>query len=306
MRTLMYVMYRVFNAIVFNLKRFERYGVVYTYKVCCKQNCTFYFDFTDPTTHLGDRLFFIPLIQHLLANSQRVVISQNDLATLRLTKRMVGVDLDFYNRNSGNVIKIIPFASYCRLKDKKGPLAVVDLNKCNNKPHIQLIRDFNSILNINDGGTVWSPNFEVIKAKCLSGDKPIIIFNNYIASGIFRKFFVDEDKLIAKCRHAKIFYDAIIYHVGSAQDSLLDKRTYDFVDVDLRGAVSPEAMIDIISSPQVICVVTYDNFIMHLAGIYGKKAFVLFRGRATKKARIKHYAYINNCFFDNDELISYI
>ena len=80
-------------------------------------------------------------------------------------------------------------------------------------------------------------------------------------------------------------------------DLLGDKRSYDFIDIDLRRYL--KFRVGVFSE----CrnggwAVTYDNFIMHLIGIFNKRAFVLFRvGGFLKRNSELHYNFINPVFF---------
>ena len=108
-----------------------------------------------------------------------------------------------------------------------------------------------------------------------------VVFNNYIASGLFRKFFVEEELLYSKCVQLRKEGHKII-HLGSESDKRSDLREYPFVDYDLRGKLSLKQLLNLVVHPSVASTVTYDNFFMHLFGMLGKDAHVLFRGRFTK------------------------
>jgi len=74
----------------------------------------------------------------------------------------------------------------------------------------------------------------------------------------------------------------------------------------LRGTLSIVELVDLISSKRIVGAVTYDNFIMHLVGIFDKKAFVLFRGRFLRKNVDLHLNFVNSVFFRSNNKISYL
>jgi len=132
-----------------------------------------------------------------------------------------------------------------------------------------------------------------------------VVFNNYVNSGFFRLFFIKNIVLEERCEYLKKQGFKVI-HVGSPADKSSDSRRYDFVDIDLRGQLPMNDLLDLLSSHNVHEIVTYDNFIMHMAHIFNKSTSVLFRGRFLSKNRLLHINYINNTFLCRKNRINYL
>ena len=131
------------------------------------------------------------------------------------------------------------------------------------------------------------------KRKLIShSSSKVVLFNNYLDSGIFRKKFVDHTKLADRADElARAGFE--IWHVGSSSDKLNDKSVYNFVSKDLRGTTSISDIVKLFSSGLIVRVVSFDNFYLHLAELYELPSDILFRGRFTSKARRVHFASVN-------------
>lgn len=259
------------------------------------------FDFDDPTTHLGDRLFFFPLIAQLNKMGFSLSISSADKITGPIFSELYGAN-PFVSVDDQVVdLAVIAKPSFMNKRTLYKSLLVVDFIDSEITAPItaSLVKNFSELFNLH----ISAPDVPLSKAASsslqpivLASDQSYYLFSNYINSGIFRKWFLDENKLQLKCLEKKNQGHKII-HVGSDQDKLNDKKSYSFVDLDLRGKLSLVQLISLLASPQVMGSITYDNFLMHLTGLFKKKAFVLFRGRFTKSVRTHHYKHVNNTCF---------
>lgn len=269
-----------------------------------------FFDFSDRTTHLGDRLFFIPLVNELIASGFSVTISSKDDVTSALTESISDLSLRRCETPSEHDVVIYPAPSCLNFRKNYPEAILVDFTDTSvaSKISDQLISSVSELFRLDLRKNFFRP-FEKpkIATEFIPRDNSIeyYLFSNYIDSGRFRKFFIDENKLLAKADEiAKQGYKII--HVGSKQDKANDKKCYPFVDVDLRGQTSITDLIQMIQSENIIGAITYDNFLMHLVGMYGKTAYVLFRGRFTRKNREHHMLYVNNTFFDQKDKLIYL
>ena len=259
------------------------------------------FDFDDPTTHLGDRLFFFPLIFQLHKMGFSLRICHADKVTSQLFYQLYGVNPFCSYDDQAVDLVVIAKPSFVNKLEIHTSLLVVDFTDTNITAPITeaLPQNFGDLFNINLPPQVFSFSGNRggnLSLKLLESDQEYYLFNNYINSGMFRKWFLDESSLYKKCLEIKSQNFKII-HVGSGDDRLRDNKSYSFVDLDLRGKLNLAQLITLISSSRVKGSVTYDNFLMHLTGLFNKKAFVLFRGRFAKSARIHHYEHVNNTYF---------
>lgn len=305
-KLLRYITYRVLNNLYFSLKKFSYLAPqIYSSKNNFKKIKSIEFNFADKNTHLGDRLFLFPLINFLLKIGVNVYFNVKDTISKEIYYEMYGTKIPCSYNIKGIDSVIISKPSYLSLKLEKSNLIIVDFNDKTStlRVPLQLIRSFQLIMGLDI-------NVPIIGGPCENGtygnqhDK-YIIFNNYIDSGAFRKFFCNESLLSEKCRSLKLDGHKII-HVGSQADINKDRNKYDFVDLDLRGKISPSELVQIIKCKNVYGAVTYDNFIMHLMGFFSKKSYVLFRGRFKRSSKNYHFKYVNNSFYYDDALLEYL
>ncbi|WVH09094.1 MAG: hypothetical protein EoVTN8_416 [Fluviibacter phosphoraccumulans EoVTN8] len=271
---------------------------------------SFYFDFTDSTTHLGDRLFFLPLLKALDQKKISIYLNSKDSTSIQL------LNISHVNFNlidnvlDSQICVVFPKPSFTSLSKNYRSAIIVDFTDFNSVTKIseQLILSFSKYFQLSLKNRIYSmSNRSLFDSDYFinEGSLGCYLFSNYIDSGRFRKFFVDENKLSARAIDLKKQGYRII-HVGSKQDRISDDNHYPFVDVDLRGETSVAALIQIVNSENVVGAITYDNFLMHLVGIHRKVAHVLFRGRFTRKNREHHMLYVNNTFFEDEEKLIYL
>lgn len=307
---LAYIKNKIVNNIAFAAKTVKVASLLRAADIVCIDSGSFCFDFSDATTHLGDRLFFIPLMKALAEKGYDLRISQHDTVTEVLLRKIIGVSpVGMTDLNASDCI-IFPAPSFSNLnrKYKKGVLVDFTDTACSQKVTMQLIDSVNQFFDLNlkhTGLKKICVNDNSRSSFGLSIDQEYWLFSNYIDSGRFRKLFLNENKLVKKAEYIKSKGFNII-HVGSKADADKDGRKYEFVDIDLRGKTSISEMIDLVQLPSVVGAITYDNFLMHLMGIYGKVAYVLFRGRFSRKNREHHMLHVNNTFFDQRDKLIYL
>lgn len=292
----MYLIYKIINNLFCLFWNKNKSIPLLKFRYFSFDETIFNFDFTHHTTHLGDRLFFFPLIKSLHDKNIPYHITDNGL-TEKLFYSIYGVCL--VSSTGKNYINIIPKPSLLYFLTKYDNLILCDFTdlKINNKVSLELISSFSSLFNINlDFNYSYDFNAKIsLRNELLTDGDSYIIFNNYINSGFFRIFFLKMNLLIDKCILLKNSGFKII-HVGSLNDMRNDSNIYSFVDVDLRGLLSPDELISLLNHPNVVGIVTLDNFIMHIGHIFNKNTWVLFRGRFFKSNYLHHLNYINNNF----------
>lgn len=268
------------------------------------------FDFSHRTTHLGDRLFFLPLMAALQAEGCELLLASNDKLTQSLFNGLLQSPLPMaVAEEDFNGLVVIQLPSLLDRYKKYPFLLAADFTdpRCDKGIAQQLVESIAQELDMQ----LRQDLPLLLKAPVFSSVLPqeegvsYFVFSNYIDSGGFRKFFVNEEVLPRKVRELRALGHRIV-HVGSERDKAGDVRHYDFVDIDLRGQMRIEDMPGLLNDPRVQGIVSYDNVFMHLAGLFGKQAFVLFRGRLSKTAYRHHMAHVNNTFFKNVRLLQYL
>jgi hypothetical protein len=298
----MYLIYKIINNLFCLFWNKNKLIPLLKFRYFSFDQAIFNFDFTHQTTHLGDRLFFFPLIKSLHDKNIPYRITDNGL-TEKLFYAIYGVCL--LSSTGKNYINVVPKPSLLCFFKKYDNLILCDFTdlKVNNKVSLELISSFSLLFNINlDSNYSFDFNAKIpLRNEFLTDGDSYIIFNNYINSGFFRIFFLDMNLIIDKCILFKNSGFKII-HVGSLHDKRNDSNIYTFVDMDLRGLLSPDELISLLSNPNVFGIVTLDNFIMHIGHIFNKNTWVLFRGRFFKSHYLHHLNYINNNFSSVDKV----
>jgi len=302
-----YLFYRILNyflIIIFTRKNYPLLRVLYSNK---KDNNTLslHFDFTDSSTHFGDRLFFFPLIINLKKSGFSISISNDDVYSKLLLEKLYDFSIPISEANKSDFV-IYPSPSFFNFIHLYSNAILVDFTDTSSfaKVSNQLLRSFGDFFSCEfNYDCKVIPNFSYY--PYLDKNQKYFLFSNYINSGLFRKFFIDEKKLINQLLLLKKDGFKIV-HVGSREDALGIQTNYPYVDLDFRGMTSIIDMVDLVCSPNVYGAVSYDNFLMHLIGLFDKKAYILFRGRFFKKNITHHMNYINNTFFKPKNNIHYL
>ena len=265
-------------------------------------------DLSDSTTHLGDRLFFLPLLLALAESRRGVCLSHQDRWTNPLIVNLLGGAPLPVGKADANDLVVFPKPSYVNFRGVYQDAVLVDFTDRSAAQKIsqQLVDSMSRTCKLNLCTTsALLALLDLDPDQLLASDGKYILFSNYINSGRFRKYFVDESRLLNECRRLKQNGVKIV-HVGSAEDLAADDAEYPFVDIDLRGKIDVARLVKLARCPQVLGAVTYDNFLMHLMGLYHKQATVLFRGRFSRANYNHHMRYINNTFFADPALLVYL
>ena len=231
-----------------------------------------------------------------------IYLSEGDTITNSLFKGIYGYDLDKKKVCALNTILVIPEPSFLAkfLLLNKENVLVVRFNKKSEKTVVEQL--FN-LFNFHDIDPItYFPNTSKLKKN--SKGRKILLFSNYIDSGFFRKWFVDKELFVKKCKNFKK-EGFSIWHVGTQQDKKNDKQTYNFVDKDLRGNLSLSELVDIVKYNDVK-LVCFDNFVMHLGHFFDRETHILFRGRITKLAFDFHINCVNLCLAKNKSTCHYL
>lgn len=268
----LYIIYKILNNLLFRF-RFNR-----NYK--CGEVLI---DINHHTTHLGDRIFLLDLINSLSKSSRKPNLRKSDHLSISLFNAL---DLPVGNleRSDCQFISLKPMYLNLFFKQLINYYSFIDNSDYTGPLSKEIAKDYCDKLGV-------QYQEYTVEETPANGEK-YVLFNNNIDSGWFRKFFCNETQLYEKCIQFKNEGFTIV-HIGSANDKSSDLREYAFVDDDWRGKTSIMDVIKMFKEGRVHAVVTYDNFFLHLANLFAVPVFVLFRGRFTRKAKEFHYQTVN-------------
>jgi ADP-heptose:LPS heptosyltransferase len=252
--------------------------------------------------HLGDHLFFLPVIKLLHDNNLQVYIKP--------TKIMVDF---FYNLGFNIVIEEVNFKQYdiiisrieliSQLKIYRSLL--IDVAKNLNQPICSnLLDSFRKYFIVNDykdfNYQIKFANENFLDKYNLSKNKKIILFNLYCDSARYLITKNKLDLLVSKIKQYSNDSNYQLLFVGSKQDKLKDKNNYDFNFIDLRGKTSVIDIFEIVAYPNTIFYIGFDAFVMHVFNLNKKKSFVVFRGRINRIKSDMLKKYHVNLFKDDN------
>ncbi|MBI5221061.1 MAG: hypothetical protein HY978_04495 [Candidatus Liptonbacteria bacterium] len=266
---------------------------------------TILFAFWDPQLiHLGDQLFYEPIIRHLRSRYRllvappaafreyfealgvevvtreeskkmkirgAVVVSKDDLAYQ--VRRTLGPGNVFIGNNypmlrGDEKITVLLARTILRVLQEYGApvVAAAELSGVDFNPSLPA-----SLAQKYQGE--WSAR---LAAGLPAGSgRGIFAYNAYVASN--QLGILGRRKLLEGMARRLRAQGFRIVHIGSSRDRELDPQHYDFVDLDLRGALSPAALFGLFALPDVRGVISFDVFVAHVASLCGKELHVVFK-----------------------------
>ena len=265
--------------------------------------------------HLGDHLFFEPLMNQLVKDGYKVQIIPAKI-------------MEFYFRNLGYSIVseieddtdlIITRTEFVReIKKLKNIVLYEYLNtKLKEKLCIDIVK---KIYRIIDNNKIINPlnikiqylkldeklQKEIQNKNNILKENKYIIFNNYLDSVKFLNIFSNYNKKFeVKLKELKEqgYY---VIHVGSKKDKEKDKKKYNFVDIDLRGKTSIEELFYLVNLDNIKINIGFDAFIMHLFFIQEKESYIFIRNKITIKRTECIKKYFNPSFYTTKNKINYL
>ena len=249
--------------------------------------------------HYGDHLFFEPLARFLESKDFSIKI-------------MPVKQMEFYFMNNGYQIGnhddvkkadlIITRTEFYEDIRRMAPENVLLINTSSPKIHQFLCQDIVDkvakylLIDSDDYFAKPSGLRNCPENIRLDSNHDYLIFNNYIDSGFFRVTKWHYKKINGFAQDFAKKNDFKVIHTGTQKEKDNDKKTYEFVDIDLRGKTDLADLFYLASHDDVKYNISFDGLLMHIFSIYGKKSYVLFRGRFTESARGFHMKYVNPPF----------
>lgn len=269
-----------------------------------------YFDFSDDNyVHLGDVLFFLPLILYYGSiNKVQLICDGTKAAVLKYLLDKSSIEYIFVDKIPSSACVItFPYLFHKYNTPSSAQDCVYGVGLAENIPDLPyplyLARNFMTAIGREDKYTEVCCNYErfVSILRCAPlvvpsfQDLPVgfdvVLLSPYISSGKFRDFLkLKFNKLICIAR-SKISSGIAICIVGTPNDPPIP----DVEMHDLRG-VDIVSLLDWARLPNVLHGFGFDNFWMHYFDLIDKPYNVMFRGRYTHKARMIHYNSINIAF----------
>ena len=265
----------------------------------------FYLDH-DRLMHLGDQLFFKPLVMKLVNEGYTVSVKSSRsmiiffeynqkfpedysntliISSSRLLlhlQNIFGIKISYFlfDTNSINIDSPVAnyicekFSNYFSLSKKLSVVSNTDF----------LIETFDNNENL------------------LPANYTYILFNNYYDSGLFRVFPSDKKRLI---NHLKLEHKKYkVVHLGSNKDFSKDNKKYNnIVDIDLRGKTTIKQLYALFLNNKIHCVYTFDTFTLHLANIFNCPVKLVLKRFLTEKERKQKQIAFSSLFQNKNKNI---
>lgn len=243
------------------------------------------FYFNDPEfMHLGDHLFFLPLIKTFIDSGYQIEAAPTKIMQPLLEKLgvpIVGGKVDF---NHYDLI-----VSRAELFDKliHHRSLLIDVARNLSMPICdQLITQFSKYFVLKP---YMAYDFSVLKSDeilhkmHLSAKNKYILFNFYCDSSSFLITQQKVNALVAKVKSYAIMPGYKVVLVGSKTDKDNDNYIYDFDYIDLRGQTTVLDIFALAQNDRVEHYIGFDAFVMHVFSLIHKTSFVVFRGRLSAR-----------------------
>lgn len=244
--------------------------------------------------HLGDQLFFEPLINNLVLNGYEVEVAPTKL--MEKYFRQLGYTIRT-KRNLEDYDLVITRSDFFEVLKKNNNILYFQTVNLSEKLCDAMIKQvFEFLKTYLDPIYPNKPNVLKFKQKkyneILNASKKNIIYSNYLDSGGLLNNKKNMLKLEAYCKKKRDEGFNII-HLGSLKNKTQDKNQYNYIDCDLRGKTNIEDLFNLISDPRIEEYIGFDGFLMHLFLIYNKKVNVCVRNKITKKRKEKIIKFVN-------------
>lgn len=262
--------------------------------------------------HMGDQIFFEPLMQILKEKE----INFEICITEPLKEYFKSLNYKVIQKPNWNNYDLVISRSdfYYELRDKKNIFLIKTLNleericKTISKEVINFLKL--DVKNVDKSiSKIKITNIiknEYIKEIINDKDNEYIIFSNYIDSGSMFSNKKKLERLENFCREYQKIKKIKVLHVGTKKDKINDPKTYDYVDIDLRGKTTVAELMWLISNNNVKTYIGMDNFVMHIFYIYFKDVNVCIRSKGSKARKEQILNYINPPFEMKKMEINYI
>ena len=239
------------------------------------------FDLSNPSFfHLGDTLFYEPIVRLLAANCFDVYVIP--IPSMKFYFEFLGYNVitkknknDFIITSKDMILENFRFNSLMvDTSNNKIQHRLIDNIKLVFINYLDLKTDVSSVPN--------SPNVNSHIFDKINFKNEIIVYSNYIDSGNFRVFNRKRKELHNFLINYANDNDLTVIHIGTSKNKLNDKFNYGELKkyIDFRGNTKILDLFFLFNNLNIIYV-GFDNFLMHLGFISESKLYVKSRGRYT-------------------------
>ena len=261
----------------------------------------FYFD-SNEYMHLGDHLFFLPLINSFIASGYEVKVTPTAIMRPIFEKLNIPVTYGALDNYDLIISRIEMVASLKRFRS----LLVNVSNKLEMPICDQLLSDFGKFFDLEPQARIDYSVFKddaVLIRLNLPTDKKIIVFNLYCDSSAYLINKTKKEMLIKNIHKYTNNTEYELVLTGSTNDKNSDRMRLDFNYIDIRGKTTILDVFALINCSNVYCYIGFDAFIMHVFSLLYKPSFVVFRGRIRRRQNemLKKY-HVN--LFSHDKFVT--
>ncbi len=249
--------------------------------------------------HLGDVLFFMPLIFFLSSLKPVVIIAPSYKFDI-LKCFLPGISnltaaFDYVNVSLDEFVLTQPYA----IDDVPGGRVVIGLGNTVILPDspypFYLLREFCEFIGYDYeiAHNAYKEHVRLCFPAVSNCDTKRLFVSPFIASGRFRDLFGIKKRAIieyAGKMHREHGFEVFLF--GSRGDNVRIGFPY----VDIRG-MPIEELIDLVRSGHFVFGIGFDNFWMHVADFFGVEYLVMFRGRFSRFGRLLHFSSVNVSFY---------
>ena len=243
-------------------------------------------------THIGDSLFYEPIIQQLKKFGVKidVCVNKNIFEYFKNTGHKV-VNSDLIDKYDLIIAPFWLFNIYSNKKKIKSLFLDPSNFKIDEPITDYFYKNICLFLKIPFKNEILSPtipNFNSLKLK-LDKNEKYIVYNDSIDSGfwgITRKMRKTLEYNLKNCY--KMGFKII--RVSSVNDKIKNPESLSIEHLDLRGQTKIQDVFELIGHPSVIGTISFDTAIAHISLMYKKKTKIMIRRFSEEhKKHIKNY-----------------
>lgn len=231
----------------------------------------------DRMMHIGDQLFFLPLIYKLAAKGYPVSVKVGRNLAFLFPEKMLE---PARGKRTLYVSRLPVLPAIRRLAGWRADFFVYEMlipSRIPDPVGLFFVRTFRDHFRLTD--ISWTMNAEEMAAmarpmplpdalKSLAG-QPLIFFSPYIDSGQHLRSPATTERLLRDVARYKAEHGGTVVHLGTAKDRDNDPNDYStLVDVDLRGRTNIGDLFAMCANLDVAMIFTFDTAVLHIARIY--------------------------------------